>query len=67
MTLAIFCSSLYKLQAVRVNKILFNGDFICCNTMREASAYLIQQAGIKSIRNGYLKTSLQFSRNNKLL
>ena len=67
MTLAIFCSFLYKLQAVGVNKILFNGDFICCNTMREASTYLILQAGIKSIQNGYMKISAQFSRNNKLL
>ena len=35
--------------------------------MREASTYLIQQAGIKSIQNGFLKISAQFSRNNKLL
>ena len=45
---------------MRVNKILFNGDFICCDTMRQASTYLIQQTGIKSIQNGYLKMSAVF-------
>ena len=35
--------------------------------MREAFTYLIQQAGIKNIQNGYLKISAQFPRNNKLL